>query len=132
MLIETSISTLYEYDIACVLYEMYKNKYKFVGGEWYIYECEKWQTPDVSQSLFQKIRTELYSIYVCHQNNCLDVLLKLSYHSETDNSAKYTRYRLKQLCLLLIKMLDRSDSIISEASILFTNTLLENTLLDKV
>ena len=63
-LIETSIKTQSNYDIALVLFKMEEYNFKYSNNEWYIYKNHKWIKEDDGMSLKQLISTKLCEKYV--------------------------------------------------------------------
>lgn len=63
-LIEKSIKTPTDYDIASVLFFMYKHEFKYTGSEWFIFKENIWHQESNGMSLRQKISNELCIKYM--------------------------------------------------------------------
>lgn len=62
--IQISTKTSTNYDIAYVLFMMYRYEFKYSGNEWYIFKNHTWNKEQDGMSLRQKISTELFEKFM--------------------------------------------------------------------
>jgi len=133
-----------EFDIAMVLYQLYKDEYVFVINgsttEWYRYKDHRWRLDPKGTSLRKRISTELYNLYSFKQTQLLNekALLKMSATTTSSTDAGETvdvaevekvnkdkddflRFRLSSISLLMIdiKSTSNKNNVMKEAQDLF-------------
>jgi len=119
-LIENSLFNQTDYDIACVLHSMFKDKFVCVSitnKVWYAFENHKWKK-DVNISLRNKISVELFNEYNKFSNSCKEQMEQLD---ETDDNYEYLKRQVKSIADICIKLKRTNDknNIMREAMELF-------------
>jgi P4 family phage/plasmid primase-like protien len=62
-MLNKSLETITHWDVANVLYKIYKHEFKYSGGRWYMFRNHLWMETSDGIELRQKISTELVSKY---------------------------------------------------------------------
>jgi P4 family phage/plasmid primase-like protien len=119
--IEESIGNNNEYDIAQVLFQMYKDKYVCVSydkkGGWYIFKNHRWE-PDKGLSLRKAISEQMYTIF-CKKRE--EVMAE---YTSTTNSEEYKEHLNKKTTNLMqimnkLRKTNDKNNIMREAAELF-------------
>lgn len=122
--IEKSTANVNDYDLAMVLYQMFKEKYicsSITHKQWYVFKEHRWVV-DRGQTLRKSISQDMFMAYTEYQNKCIETLGKLSEMDEESNEkAKNIRAVLKNLSVILqrCKQSGDKDHIMKEALELF-------------
>ena len=100
---ETLISQK-EWDIAKVLYEMYKDKYVCISydkkGVWYRFKSHRWE-PDKGLSLRLKISTDMYNLYNKKQD---DTVNECQHYDQDDERREFLKKKTQKICELMVKL----------------------------
>jgi P4 family phage/plasmid primase-like protien len=118
---EETLYTQKEWDIAKVLYEMYKDKYVCISydkkGIWYRFKNHRWE-PDKGLSLRLKISTEMYNLYNKKQD---DAVNECQHYDQDDERREYLKKKTQKICELMVKLkaTQSKNNIMREAMELF-------------
>jgi P4 family phage/plasmid primase-like protien len=120
-LIDTTIFTQTDYDFACVLHSMFKDKFVCVSitnKVWYAFENHKWKK-DVNVSLRNKISTDMFDKY---QEFSFEYLEKINNCNNEDLQEEFKRKHksIADICIKLKRTNDKNN-IMREAMELFIN-----------
>jgi P4 family phage/plasmid primase-like protien len=118
--IEDTLSGTNEFDLAMVLYHMFKDKYvcsSLVNRQWYIFKDNRWQQ-DKGMSLRLAISRDMFNAYQRKQQQYMTDLPK---YDETDEKLKDLQNKIKRISVVGIKLKTTTDknNIIKEAMELF-------------
>lgn len=110
-----------EFDIANVLYQMYKSTYICVSlqgkGLWYVFKHHRWEA-DKGLSLRKAVSTHLYTLYANQQLSILAELQEYDAGDERQDKCKKKAAFIGKLMIKLKKTADKNN-IIREAMELF-------------
>lgn len=110
--IEKSVQNINDYDMAMVLYQMYKEKYicaSITHKQWYVFQNHRWVI-DRGQSLRKAISQEMFMQYMNYQAKCVEELGKIKEEDEESNEkAMSLKKVLKNLANILQKCKQSSD-----------------------
>ena len=118
---EETLFTQKEWDIAKVLYEMYKDKYVCISydkkGIWYRFKNHRWE-PDKGLSLRLKISTEMYNLYNKKQD---DAVNECQHYDQDDDRREFLKKKTQKICELMVKLkaTQSKNNIMREAMELF-------------
>ena len=76
-----SMKTKSDYDIAMVLYTIYKEQYvciSIANNIWYEFKKNQWKEIDSGTTLRNHISEELHSLYVCEIRNCVQKMTEIT------------------------------------------------------
>ena len=119
--IEESILSETEYDFACVLKQMHKDKYICVNldkkGSWYVYKNHKWNV-DKGLSLRGTISKDMYELY---SSKLDESVIEYNDSSVNDEKRDAIGKRIKKICKIRDKLKKTNDknNIMREAMELF-------------
>lgn len=120
--IEEAINSESDFDIAIVLYHLFKDKYICVslqtkGGLWYIYRDHRWHK-DSGLTLRKHISTTLFNIL---QKKLDAKMSELTHYTDDEERKKFLQDRVKKCCKLLEKFKKTNDknNILREAMEIF-------------
>jgi P4 family phage/plasmid primase-like protien len=118
--IEESLNIQTEFDIAKVLYVMYKDKYvcsSIKGDIWYVFKNHRWET-DKGISLRLAISTEIYNLYDKKRE---EVFNEWQNYEQTDDRHEFLKNKASAISKLLIKLKKTTDknNIMREAKEIF-------------
>ena len=123
--IEKSAVHINDYDLAMVLYQMYKEKYicaSITHKQWYVFKEHRWVV-DRGQTLRKAISQDMFNVYCEYQIKCQNELGKLCelLDEETNEKAKNIKSVLKNLAAITqrCKQSGDKDHIMKEALELF-------------
>jgi len=119
--VEESINTRYDYDIAKVVHQLYKDRYictNIKSNEWYEFDKHRWIPIDCASSLHLQLSQEMYQIY---QKKSFETTSDMAKY---DNDApQWTELQKKTISILDIlgKLKDskKKSNIMNEAKHLF-------------
>lgn len=118
---EETLFSQKEWDIAKVLYEMYKDKYVCISydkkGVWYRFKNHRWE-PDKGLTLRLKISTDMYNLYNKIQD---DAVNECQHYDADDERREYLKKKTQKLCELMVKLkaTNSKNNIMREAMELF-------------
>ena len=118
--IEETLGTQTEFDVAQVLFQMYKDKYvcsSLKGDIWYVFKNHRWEV-DKGLSLRLAISTEMYNLYDKKRE---DVINEWQHYEQTDDRHEFLKKKASSISQLLIKLKKTNDknNIMREAKELF-------------
>ena len=123
--IEKSVMNINDYDLAMVLYQMFKEKYicaSITHKQWYVFKEHRWVI-DRGQTLRKAISQDMWEVYFVYQKKMMNELGKLSeaHDEETNEVAKRIRLDIKNLGVISqrCKQSGDKDHIMKEALELF-------------
>lgn len=123
--IEKSAVHINDYDLAMVLYQMFKEKYicaSITHKQWYVFKDHRWVI-DRGQTLRKAISQDMFNVYCEYQTKCQNELGKLCelLDEETNEKAKNIKAILKNLAAITqrCKQSGDKDHIMKEALELF-------------
>ncbi len=109
-----------EFDLANVLYQIYKDEFVCVSIKnniWYEYINYKWVEIDSGNTLRLLISKSMHSIYIKKLNELVDKMLKLE-NNDDDDKYRSRSHKLTEICVLL-KTTSWKNNIMKEAKELF-------------
>jgi P4 family phage/plasmid primase-like protien len=118
---EETLFTQTEFDIAQVLYQMYKDKYVCVSyekkGTWYHFKNHRWE-PDKGLSLRLNISKEMYNLYNKKQDESVN---ECQHYDQDDDRREYLKKKTQKICELMVKLKQTNpkNNIMREAMELF-------------
>tara|TARA_B100000902_G_scaffold314934_1_gene305850 strand:- start:50 stop:2884 length:2835 start_codon:yes stop_codon:yes gene_type:complete len=110
-----------EYDLAIVLYQLFKDKFVCVSvknNQWYEYKNDKWNEVDSGNSLRLHISRKMHDIYVKKTNELIQTITKLENSDQNTEALKVRSCKLGDISILL-KMTSWKNNIMKEARDLF-------------
>lgn len=118
--IEDTLSGTNEFDLAMVLYQMFKDKYvcsSLVNKQWYIFKNHRWEQ-DKGMTLRLAISKDMFNEY---QKKQQQYMLELPKYEESDDKLKDIQNKIKRLSTVsvLLKKTSDKNNIIREAMELF-------------
>ncbi len=118
--IEETLITTTEFDLATVLYNMFKDKYvccSITNKTWYVFKNHKWET-DQGQSLRLAISKEMHKIYQEKGEKCQN---ELQYLDPNDDKKDFIQKKIGKLAEVSVKLKRTNDknNIMREAMELF-------------
>jgi hypothetical protein len=119
-MVDESVSRM---SVSYLLHDLYKNDYKFENGVWYYLSGVDTWLPDVNNTLREKIRGEIFYIYVDCQHRYQNIYGHLcqsnDYGEDACEQNRILKSRLNGLSLLIISCITDHDHIMLESSLLF-------------
>ena len=117
---QTLISSFTEFDIATVLFHLFKDKYvcpSMTSRQWYTFKNHRW-VPDLGQSLRLAISRDLFNVYLEKQDQ---LMVEKNHFSENDERQEYINKRARIITELTVKLKKTTDknNIMREAMELF-------------
>lgn len=110
--IEKSVQNVNDYDMAMVLYQMYKEKYicaSITHKQWYVFQNHRWVI-DRGQTLRKAISQEMFMQYYAYQNKLIEDRGKIVEEDEESNEKIRTiNHMLKELAKICQKCKQSSD-----------------------
>jgi P4 family phage/plasmid primase-like protien len=119
--IEQTIASATEFDLATVLYHLYKDKFVCASIKhniWYEYDCHRWLEIDSGSTLRMAISRELHKIYSDKTMQLMSDLQALDSGEEEWTIVQKKINRLSEICLIL-KRTQQKNNIMREARELF-------------
>jgi P4 family phage/plasmid primase-like protien len=118
--IEDTLTGTNEFDLAMVLYQMFKDKYvcsSLVNKQWYIFKNHRWEQ-DKGMTLRLAISKDMFNEY---QKKQQQYMLELPKYEESDDKLKDIQNKIKRLSTVsvLLKKTSDKNNIIREAMELF-------------
>ena len=118
--LEESLTNQSEFDIAKVLFEIYKDKYvcaSIKGDAWYVFKNHRWET-DKGISLRLAISTEIYNLYDKKRG---EVINEWQNYEQSEDRHEFLKKKASSITQLLIKLKKTNDknNIMREAKELF-------------
>jgi P4 family phage/plasmid primase-like protien len=118
--IEDTLRGTNEFDLAMVLFHMFKDKYvcaSIVSKQWYIFKNHRWEE-DKGLSLRLAISKDMFNAY---QNKLQQYAAQLPQYEESDEIAKDIQTKIKKIASvsILLKKTNDKNNIIKEAMELF-------------
>lgn len=109
-----------DYDLANVLYNLYKDKFccgNIQAGIWYVFKDNRWVINDSGTALRNKISTELKKIY---QDKLLSYMEQMTNEPNEDKKATY-KFKMDMICEICSKLGKTNDkkNIMTEAKEIF-------------
>ena len=110
--IEKSVQNINDYDMAMVLYQMYKEKYicaSITHKQWYVFHNHRWVI-DRGQTLRKAISHEMFMQYYAFQNKLIEERGKIVEEDEESNEkSRAINHMIKNLTNVLQKCKQSSD-----------------------
>ena len=117
---EETIYTQTDFDLAYVLYQIFKDKYVCISyankGIWYIFKNHRWE-PDKGLSLRLAISKDMYNVF----NKKQDVIHNEYQNEQNEDRREYLSKKSQEIAKVLVKLKRTSDknNIMREAMELF-------------
>ena len=118
---DKAIDTQTEFDLAQVLFQMYKDKYvcaSLKGDIWYVFKNHRWET-DKGITLRLAISTEIYNLFDKKRD---ELIVEMTEHNDQKSDrCEFLKNRTKAISILVIKLKKTNDknNIMREAKELF-------------
>jgi P4 family phage/plasmid primase-like protien len=118
--VEKSVKSPTNYDIANILYHMYKYEFKYTGSEWYMFRNHLWHKENDGMYLRQKISTELLEKYVTLMSDYNKICSSYDTNISEDDREEYIKNgkEATKICMSL-KTTSFKDNILKECKELF-------------
>tara|TARA_Y100000591_G_scaffold331024_1_gene363658 strand:- start:9430 stop:11043 length:1614 start_codon:yes stop_codon:yes gene_type:complete len=119
--IEQTIDKPTEFDLANVLYQIYKDEFVCISiknNVWYEYRDYKWNEIDSGNTLRLLISKKMYDIYMKKVQEIVDKILKLESNDDNSDNYRNRSNKLGEICVLL-KTTSWKNNIMKEAKELF-------------
>lgn len=119
--LDSKLSGSTDYDLACVLYQMFKDEYVCVSVKnsvWYRYKDHRWAEIDSGTYLRQCISKDMREIYRTKSAELFDKLSELEETSEAHKKLNMRISKINEICARLGKTKDKQN-IMTEAKELF-------------
>tara|TARA_R110002073_G_scaffold116693_1_gene255179 strand:- start:27 stop:2852 length:2826 start_codon:yes stop_codon:yes gene_type:complete len=119
--IEQTIDKSTDFDIATVLYQLYKDRFICVSIKnniWYEYKNHKWFENDSGNGLRMKISTEMYDLYQSKSQSLLELLNKIDNSTEGHEKLLVKCNKVSDICVIL-KKTNPKNNIMKEARDIF-------------
>jgi P4 family phage/plasmid primase-like protien len=118
--VEKSVKSPTNFDIATVLFHMYKYEYKFTGSEWYMFRNHLWHKENDGMYLRQKISTDLLEKYILLMSDYNKICSSTDQNITEDDREEYKtkNKEITKICLNL-KTTAFKDNIVKECKELF-------------
>ena len=119
--IEQTIDKSTDFDIATVLYQLYKDRFVCVSVKnniWYEYKNHKWFENDSGNGLRMKISTEMYDLYQVKSQSLIELLNKTDNTTEGHEKLLIKCNKVSDICVLL-KKTNPKNNIMKEAKDIF-------------
>ena len=110
-----------EYDLAIVLYHLFKDIYVCVSvknNQWYEYKNDKWHETDSGSSLRLRISKRMHNIYVKKADDLMHNITLLENSDKNADSLKVKSGKIGDICIVL-KTTSWKNNIMKEAKELF-------------
>ena len=117
----TQRDKLGEFDLALVLYQLFKDKFVCASVKnniWYEYFNNKWQEVDSGNTLRLHISKKMHDLYIKKANDTIEAITKLENNDQNADSFKVRSCKLGDICVLL-KTTSWKNNIMKEAKELF-------------
>ena len=102
--IEETVKTSAEWDLANVLYQIYKDQFICVSiknNQWYEYKNHKWDEIDSGSTLRLLISKKMHDIYCAKSHELIEVITKKENNDENTENLKTRSLKLGDICILL-------------------------------
>lgn len=119
--IEQTLEKHTEFDLANVLYQLYKDQFVCVSikqNVWYEYSNYKWNENDSGNTLRMYISKQMHDIYMKKVQELVEEILKLDNNDPKSDLYRNRSNRLGEICVLL-KTTSWKNNIMKEAKELF-------------
>ena len=119
--IEQTVQTCAEWDLANVLYQIYKDEFVCVSiknNVWYEYQNHRWYEIDSGSTLRLLISKRMHDIYMKKTQDAVRTLQKMDQSDQTYESMRKRSNKLADICVLL-KKTNWKNNIMREARELF-------------
>lgn len=119
--IEQTIDKSTDFDLATVLYQLYKDRFVCVSIKnniWYEYKNHKWFENDSGNSLRMRISTEMYELYQSKSQALVELLNKIDNTTEGHEKLLIKCNKVSDICVLL-KKTNPKNNIMKEARDIF-------------
>jgi P4 family phage/plasmid primase-like protien len=118
--VEKSVKSPTNFDIATVLFHMYKYEYKYTGTEWYMFRDHKWNRENDGMYLRQKISTDLLEKFILLMSDYNKICSSTDQNITEDDREEYKskNKEITKICLNL-KTTAFKDNIVKECKELF-------------
>ena len=118
--VEKSVKSPTNFDIATVLFHMYKYEYKYTGSEWYMFRNHLWHKENDGMYLRQKISTDLLEKYILLMSDYNKICSSTDQNITEDDREEYKtkNKEITKICLNL-KTTAFKDNIVKECKELF-------------
>ena len=118
--VEKSVKSPTNFDIATVLFHMYKYEYKFTGSEWYMFRNHLWHKENDGMYLRQKISTDLLEKFILLMSDYNKICSSTDQNITEDDREEYKskNKEITKICLNL-KTTAFKDNIVKECKELF-------------
>jgi P4 family phage/plasmid primase-like protien len=118
--VEKSVKSPTNFDIATVLFHMYKYEYKYTGCEWYMFRNHLWHKENDGMYLRQKISTDLLEKYILLMSDYNKICSSTDQNITEDDREEYKtkNKEITKICLNL-KTTAFKDNIVKECKELF-------------
>ena len=123
-----SMKTKSDYDIAMVLYTIYKDQYvciNIANNIWYEFKKNQWKEIDSATTLRSHLSEEMHSLYVCEIRNCVQKMTDISNDNPKADELKQSYEKMIENALKIcekIKDNTKKNGIMREARDLFHNS----------
>ena len=110
-----------EFDLANVLYQLYKDQFVCVSiknNQWYEYKDFKWHEIDSGNSLRLLISKKMHDIYIKKAHDLIETITRLENNEQNADPLKSKSSKLGDICILL-KTTTCKNNIMKEAKELF-------------
>lgn len=114
-------STATEYDLANVLYNLFKDRFVCVSIKhkiWYEFKGHRWVEIDSGNSLRLLISKDLHDVYTNKTREAINSMHTLDHSDDRWSKLQKRSHKLAEICIML-KTTKKKDNIMKEASELF-------------
>ena len=121
--VEQTIDKSTDFDIAIVLYQLFKDRFVCISNKnniWYEYKNHKWFECDSGNTLRTKISTDLYDIYQNKSQALIEILNKTDNTNDCHEKLLIKCNKVSDICVLL-KKTNPKNNIMKEAKDIFYN-----------
>ena len=119
--VEQTVDKSTDFDLATVLYQLYKDRFVCVSIKnniWYEYKNHKWFENDSGNSLRMKISTEMYDLYQNKSQTLIELLNKMDNSNENHEKLLIKCNKVSDICVNL-KKTNPKNNIMKEARDIF-------------
>jgi len=126
--IEDTLSGTNEFDLAMVLYQMFKDKYvcsSLINKQWYIFKHHRWEQ-DKGMTLRLSISKDMFNEY---QKKQQQYMLELPKYDENDEKLKDIQAKIKKIStvsVMLKKTADKNNIIREAMELFYDNEFIKN------
>ena len=123
-----SMNSKSDYDIALVLYTIYKDQYVCINisqGIWYEFQTNKWKEIDSGTTLRTHLSEEVHNLYICEIRDCTHKMGDITNDNPNADKLKGEYEKMIQNALKIcdkIKDNGKKSNIMKEAAHLFHNS----------